>query len=367
MKNINILIKPASSLCGLRCKYCFYEDVSEKRLTKSMGIMTEETAEIIVEKALRAAEVGGTVSFMFQGGEPTVAGLKFFKRFVELEKKHARVGVEIEHSIQTNGMAIDREWAEFLKEHNFLVGLSIDGTEYIHDKFRVDADGNGTWRRAVDALRLLDEYGIETNILCVVTKQSAKKPQEVYRALREFGNHPLQFIACLDPLGDECRAAPYSLSPAAYGRFLCMVFDCWYADWQRGDYVTVRGFEDYLRHLLRMPPASCAAAGSCGHYLVIEGDGSLYPCDFYVLDEWRLGSISDIEVSDALDCETARKFISEGAKRPNECRECRWAPICRGGCRRDFTHEGNYFCAAYRAFFPYAIGRLEEMAAWLAR
>lgn len=364
MKNISLLIKPASSLCGLRCKYCFYEDVASSRSVKSFGIMSDSTAENVVKKAFAAAERGSVISFMFQGGEPTVAGLDFFRKFIALEEKYAIKGVRVEHSIQTNGMAIDREWAEFLRENNFLVGVSIDGTEYIHDGMRVDSEGRGTWQRAVDALRLLGEFGVETDILCVVTKQAAKKPQAVYRALRELGCKSLQFIPCLDPLGAKRGAMPYSLTGENYGKFLCGVFDCWYADWKRGDYVTVRLFEEYLRHLLRMPAASCSTMGRCGGYLVIEGDGSLYPCDFYVLDEYCLGNINEGEIIDALRSENAMKFVSEGAKRPAKCGECPYYALCRGGCRRDFDERGeNYYCEAYRRFFAYAGERLAEMAA----
>lgn len=363
MKNISLLIKPASSLCGLRCKYCFYEDVSSNRSVKSFGVMSDSTAENVVRKAFAAAERGSLISFMFQGGEPTVAGLEFFKRFIALEEKYAVKGVMVEHSIQTNGMAIDREWAKFLRENNFLVGISIDGTEYIHDSIRVDSEGRGTWQRAVNAFNLLKEFGVETDILCVVTKQTAKKPQAAYRALRELGCRSIQFIPCLDPLGEKRGAMPYSLSVENYGKFLCGVFDCWYADWKRGDYVTIRLFEDYLRHLLRMPAASCSAAGGCGNYLVIEGDGSLYPCDFYVLDEYCLGNINEVEIDSALRCDTAMRFLAEGAKRPTECGECGYFALCRGGCRRDFDeHGGNYYCRAFQRFFAYAGERLVEMA-----
>lgn len=350
-------------MCGLRCKYCFYEDVANKRLVKNMGFMQEAVAERIIAEAVNAVD-GGVVSFMFQGGEPTLAGLGFFKRFIELEKKHAKRGVRFDHSIQTNGMAIDREWAEFLRKNTFLVGISIDGNEYIHDSVRVDANGSGTWKRAVSALKLLDEHKIETNILCVVTKSAAKHPQQVYRALRALGNHSMQFIACLDPLGAERGTMEYSLSPEMYGKFLCGVFDCWYRDWKNGNYVTVRDFEDRLRHLLRMAPVSCSAAGNCGHYPVIEADGSIYPCDFFVLDEYCLGNILETGIEKAMTSEAAVRFFNEGAKRPAKCASCRWVPICRGGCRRDFTDGGeNYFCDSYRTFFSYAIYRLEEMAA----
>lgn len=363
MKNISLLIKPASSICNMRCRYCFYEDVSDRRKIKSTGIMTENTAEKIISRAYDAAERGGVISFMFQGGEPTAAGLKFFEKFIELEKKHAKAGVRAEHSIQTNGYSLNRDWAEFFKRNGFLVGLSLDGTEQLHDKFRVDSTGSGTWNKAVNTLKLLDEFEVETNILCVVTGQAAKKGRQIYRSLTGLGEHPLQFTACMDPLEDERGGTEYSLTAPAYGKFLCDCFDCWYADFKRGKFVSIRAFDDYIRRLLRLPVISCSATGGCGHYLVIESDGSLYPCDFYALDEWRLGSIFELSYEEALKSSTSAKFVSEGAKRPTKCAECKFFALCRGGCMRDFTGDGeNYFCEAYRAFFGYAAVRLEECA-----
>ena len=177
---------------------------------------------------------------------------------------------------------------------------------------------------------------MESKRTCVVTGQLARKPQRAFKSLCELGRHDLQFIPCLDPL-DTIGGQAYSLTPEHYGRFLCGVFDAWYDQLQQGNYVSVRNFEDYLRILLGMPPTSCASSGSCGHYLTVEGDGSLYPCDFYVLDEWKLGDLS----------------------------RC---TVCRGGCKRDWDAAGNNrFCTAYRQFFAYALPRLQTAARFLAQ
>lgn len=367
MRSLTFLIKPASSLCNMRCKYCFYEDISENRAQKHMGIMTEATAERIIREAFRVLSPGGMITFMFQGGEPTLAGLAFFRQFMALEKQYSQAGITCHHAIQTNGFCMNEEWAAFFQENHFLVGLSMDGTEAIHDHFRLDPSGCGTWSKAVAALHLLEKYQVETNILCVVTAQAAKKANQIYRTLSQTG-HPLQFIPCLDPLEAERGTLAHSLKPDAYGKFLCQLFDCWYRDWKAGRCISIRTFDDYIRHLLRMPPSSCAAAGSCGHYLVCEGDGSLYPCDFYVLDQWYLGNIHNCTIEDAMNSTNARTFLEEGAKRPAECASCRYAPLCRGGCKRDWDHSGaNYYCASYKTFFPYAISRLEEVAAAFLR
>lgn len=363
MKATTFLIKPASSLCNMRCKYCFYDDVSDNRAVKSMGIMDENTARRIVQEAFQATDDGGSIHFMFQGGEPTLAGLPFFRSFIRLEQEYGRPNVTVYHAIQTNGMTLDEQWASFFRENNFLVGLSIDGTEEIHDLFRVDAKGAGSWRRVVEALQLLQTHQVETNLLCVVTKQMAKKAQKVWKCLTQLGNHPLQFIPCLDPLEEKRGGFFYSLTPDHYGKFLCNLFDCWYQDWKSGRYVSVRLFDDYIRILAGMQPSCCAGAGSCGHYLVAEADGSLYPCDFFVLDPWYMGNINTLSVQEALSSEASQKFLAEGNRRPEDCLQCPYRALCRGGCKRDWTQQHqNYYCASYKAFFAYALPRLQEMA-----
>ena len=363
MKSVTFLIKPASSLCNMRCRYCFYHDISDIREVRSMGIMEEGTARSLIQAAFAAVEPGGFVQFTFQGGEPTLAGLPFFQRFLMLEEEYRPTDVNVGHAIQTNGLCIDDAWAHFLKENGFLVGISIDGNQHIHDTYRIDASQKGTWNRVVESLTLLEKYGVETNILCVVSSTVAKNPQKVYASLRALGGHPMQFIPCLDPMEAQRGTEPYSLKPEAYGKFLCAIFDCWYRDWKCGNYVSIRTFDDYLRILMRMPPSTCAASGTCGSYLVAEGDGSLYPCDFYVLDEWKIGNIREMTVEEALASPVSQRFLQEGAQRPENCRNCYWLPICRGGCKRDWTQQRkNYYCSSFKMFFDYALPRLKEMA-----
>lgn len=369
MKQLTFLVKPASGLCDLRCRYCFYEDVSQCRAVRHMGRMEERTAENLLRAAIAAVEPGDMVQFIFQGGEPTLAGLDFFREFVRLEGALCPPGLTIHHAIQTNGMTLDRAWADFFREHQVLVGLSLDGAREFHDALRVDPQGKGTWSRAVRALALLDKAGVETNLLCVVTSQLARSPQKVYQSLNKLGNHPLQFIPCLDPLQGPRGGMPYSLSPQRYGRFLCGLFDLWYRDWQGGHYTSIRLFDDYLRILAGMAPSTCAASGACGSYLVVEGDGSLYPCDFFVLDQWYIGNINRMTVEQAMDHPKSRQFLAESHIRPQTCAGCPYQSLCRGGCPRDWTERGpqaeNYYCPAFRQFFDYALPRLRQAAAAL--
>lgn len=369
MKTANILIKP-SSLCNLRCAYCFYADASPARQLSGTGRMNDETMERLVRGAFQTG--APRVVFGFQGGEPTLAGLDFYRRFVLLEKKYRPPGVDVAYTMQTNGVLLDAYWAEFLRENKFLVGLSIDGERGLHNTNRVDTAGKGSYQKAMDALALLQKNGVATNILCVITGASARRALRIYKALKESGCRHYQFIPCLDPQGEPRGKQPYSLTPERYAVFLKTMFDAWYADWYQGEYTSIRLFEDYVHILAGRPPGSCASAGLCGEYLVVESDGAVYPCDFYTCEEWRLGSVRDLPALHTQSSPQEKRFRAEGMAALPGCSACRYAHLCKGGCRRDWCVENgeaaNYYCRAFVAFFDYAYERLAQMAAiekWL--
>ena len=365
LRQLSLLIKPASSLCNLRCRYCFYEDESENRSQKCYGIMDTQTTDRLIASAVEATTDNALISIGFQGGEPTVAGLDYFRHFLEEERKHP--GRRFIHSIQTNGYALDEQWAQFLAENDFLVGISIDGYRDLHDAHRLTPAGEGSFDRIAANLELLKKHDVAVNALCVVTKQCTERPHRVYNRLKGMGFRYLQFIACLDPIGQPRGRLDYSLAPEEYGRFLCATFDDWYKDWKEGNFTSVRQFDDYIHVMTGVQPSSCAAAGRCGSYLVAEADGSLYPCDFYVLDEWNLGKIGAISVLQAINSPKALAFRTDNGRLPDLCTACNWLPICHGGCKKDITagchnEPENYFCPAYRFFFEYASERLMEVA-----
>ena len=366
MGSITFLVKPVSGLCDARCRYCFYADETAHRAQNSMGRMDQATVRALIRAGYDFAGPGGQVHFLFQGGEPTLAGLGFFEDFLSAARALRPAGTEVSFSIQTNGLTLTEQWARFFRENGFLVGLSLDGTQTLHDRFRLDSAGGGTWSRAVQALEILTAARAETNLLCVVTGPAAREPRQVWRSLRSLGDHPLQFIPCLDPLGSARGALPWSLTPEAYGGFLKGLFDIWYAHLTDGTYVSVRLFDDLLRLMAGLPPSSCAGAGRCGGYLAVEADGGLYPCDFYVLDPWRVGNVHTMTVTQALASPVMARFLREGARRPAACGACPYGPLCRGGCRRDFIDgpagPENYFCPAMTDFFPYALPRLRAAA-----
>ena len=287
MPPVTLLIKPASGLCNMRCKYCFYCDEMTKRDSALRGIMPHDTLELLVRRVFAYAE--GRADFIFQGGEPTLAGLDFFREAVALQRRFAPAGLEVRNSIQTNGLLIDREWAGFLAENNFLAGVSLDGCAEFHDPFRPDAEGAGTYSRALEAAKLLRSSGVPVNILCVVNNLSARHGAKIYRNLVSAGFEWLQFIPCISPL-DNC-ARQFDLTPERYLDFLCAVFACYRHDRLNGVHVSIRFFDDLLRRLAGQPVATCGMNGRCAVTLTVESDGSVYPCDFYALDRFLLGNI----------------------------------------------------------------------------
>lgn len=367
MRFATFLIKPASSLCNLRCRYCFYEDIAENRTCKSMGIMTQETADLLIGEAFRLLDRNGEAVFAFQGGEPTVAGLEYFRHFCGRVHQLAPAGVHYSFSIQTNGTLLDEAWADFFAQEDFLVGISLDGSKDLHNTHRVDAEGKDTWNRVVKSVRLLQKWKVRFNALCVVTGQCAQKPEQAYRQLKKLGISFIQYIACLDPIEEPRGAQPFSLTPEAYGKFLCRVFALWYSDWAQGQYTSVRLFDDYVHLLLGDGGGTCATCGQCGGYLVVEGDGSLYPCDFYVLDKWRLGKLGDAPLGEILQGPEMRAFLEWGREKPEECRQCPYRRLCNGGCKNDWYADAegkphNYYCESFRMLFAYGAERIAQIA-----
>ena len=367
---IHLLIKPASGNCNMRCKYCFYADITEKREVPSFGMMTEETLEVIVKKALESG--APEVTFAFQGGEPTLVGLPFYRKLMELEKQYNTENVVVHNAIQTNGMLMDAEWAQFFAENHFLVGLSMDGTAVVNDLHRVDAKGDGTHKRLMQVVKLFKEHKVEFNILTVVSAKVAKEIRSIYAFYKRSGLPYQQYIPCLDPFGEERGGYAYSLTPKLYEKFLKDLFDLWFDDVVHGVFIYNRYFENLVGMLLGQPPEACGMLGFCSRQNVIEADGGVYPCDFYVLDEYRIGNL----VTDTWEqIEEKRReigFIERSKVMHEACGSCKWKPLCRGGCRRDrepMQGDGmslNYFCSAYKGFFEYAYPRLEHLARGIA-
>ena len=348
----------------MRCKYCFYHDVAENREIESYGIMSDETMKILIDRAFEFAGDGGAVSFAFQGGEPTVCGVEFFQKFVAYVKQKNTGRTRISYGLQTNGLNINEDYCRLFHENNFLVGLSMDGTKELHDLNRVDAKRNGTFSRVLKAAEMMTKYKVEFNILCVVSEQNAKKAETLYNFYKNHGFNYIQYIPQIAPFSGENEYS--TLSPEAYGKFLSTTFDLWYRDFERGKYVSIRDFDNYGGILMGRRPEICSLQGVCSCNPTVEANGNVYPCDFYVLDEYLLGNLKDMPLSDMLQSETAKKFIRESFVRRDECESCEWKQICRTGCRRnkeplEKTGGEQYFCKAYKVFFENCFERMKKI------
>ena len=365
MPPLSVLIKPASGKCNMRCKYCFYADEMNNRSVQDFGEMSEETMEQIIIKCLDFAE--DSCTFGFQGGEPTLRGLDFFRKFVELVHQHNTKPTQVHFALQTNGLLLNEHWAQFFHDNKFLIGLSIDGDKDAHDLHRVDALNKGTFTRVLKSAKLLEQYKVEFNILTVITAYTARHIKRIYSFLMKNGLTYQQYIPCLDPLEEKRGLQPYSLTPALYGDFLIRLFDCWYKDRKADTFVYIRYFENLAAVMLGHPPESCGMLGYCSIQSVIEADGSVYPCDFYMLDQYKIGNFN---TDTFLDMEQAREdcgFLKESVKGLAGCTHCKFYRVCRGGCRRD--RQGmhmedighNYFCESYKKFFEHALPKLATL------
>lgn len=363
MPALSLMIKPVSGACNMRCRYCFYADIMDHREQRIYPKMTLETLEVVVRRTFRYAD--GPVSFSFQGGEPTLAGLEYFEMFARLVRQYNARGLPVAFSIQSNGYDLSDAWIRFLKEQDFLVGISLDGSRKTHDLLRVDANGEGTFDRIHSTLERLRLAGVRYNILCVVNEHVARDPKGVFAALSQ--HRYLQFIPCLDPLDGSSQ--DYSLSEERYLTFLKETFDLYYRSFLDGVPVSIRNFDNYLDILLGMPPENCAMGGRCGQYFVIEADGSVYPCDFYVLDEFRMGNIVDLPLNRIAKTEIGTRFTEASLVIPERCRQCKWYGLCRNGCKRErlAPTQINKWCACFKAFFEYSYPRLQSLAARLSQ
>lgn len=327
--------------------------------------MSLETLEEVIKKALAWAE--GSCSIAFQGGEPTLAGLNFYRKCLELEKKYNVNQVQISHAIQTNGFLLDEEWCQFLAKNHFLTGLSIDGVKTTHDAYRKDAQGNDTFFHTLHVAELLKKAGAEFNILTVVNKKTAAKINRIYEFYKKKGFLWQQYIACLDPIGTRQGTQEYSLSPQAYGQFLIDLFRLWALDFQKGKHPFIRQFENYIGILMGRYPEACEQRGICSFQSVIEADGSVYPCDFYVLDEYKLGDLTKDTFEQIKKRMDQSNFVEQSLDHTEECRHCQYFYICRGGCRRHRDQPGtvrgqNYFCESYKMFFEECLPAMQKIA-----
>ncbi|MGL4654974.1 MAG: anaerobic sulfatase maturase [Sarcina sp.] len=352
---LSILIKPVSGKCNLKCEYCFYEKTKDMRKEVNEN-MTEETLENIVKKAFGYANK--TVTFAFQGGEPTLIGLPFFGKFISLKEKYNKNNINVNLTIQTNGFNLDEEWVKFFKKEGFLVGLSIDGPKKYHNANRLTFEERGTFDVVIKAKKLMDKHMVAYNVLTVVNSRNYSRAAEIYSFYKKNKIAFVQFIPCLDSGFTQTGKDNYSLKPQMYEMFLLEFFELWYRDYQKGSAISVRLFENVCAIMLGMTPESCELMGKCSIQNVIEADGSIYPCDFYVTKENDLGNINEIEFKDIPKNNVALEF-SKMTEPLHKCKKCKYGALCKGGCKRyKSTETGEYYyCSTFKNFYDETIDK----------
>lgn len=376
----HVLAKPIGPICNLDCEYCFYLKKQELFPESKSFRMNEETLEAFTRGYIECQPQGcREVNFAWQGGEPTMLGVKFFRRAVELQEQYARPGMSILNSIQTNGTLLDDEWGEFLHENNVLVGISIDGPEEIHDEYRFDKQGRGTFDDVMRGLDVLKRHEVEYNTLTVVQNRNSQDGKGIYDFLKSIGSTFFQFIPIVEPDPEApenalgARVSPRSVESAQYGRFLSDVMDRWLELDDVGK-IFVRDFDTSLAIVVGHPSPLCVNAEVCGRAVAIEHNGDLFSCDHFVNEDDRIGNVLNQSLTAMLDGLQQTGFGND--KRdglPAYCRECEFLGLCNGGCPKDRiinTPDGdpglNYLCAGYKIFHEHSLPVFRKMAQCLS-
>jgi len=358
----SLLIKPASAVCNLDCTYCFYLD-RDADPYKSLPArrMTDDTLERLVDTYMFYSYPNSV--FAFQGGEPTLAGLNFFEKLVKLQKQYGRDGHNVSNALQTNAVLIDESWCDVFHEYNWLLGVSIDGPEDVHDLYRLNKGGQGTWRKVVNAIEILQEQEVDFNALCVLSQANVEKPRELYQFYKSLGIDNIQFI----PLAEFNKATgeplPFTITPEQYGRFLLEMFDLWWPDRRK---VRIRCFDNMAEAVAGQKPGTCTMHETCDSYVVVEYNGDIFPCDFFVEKDWKLGNINLDSWAEIARRQRRYSFASKKTLPHAECQICEYSNLCHGGCpkfregQRGNFEDLDYFCSSYKQIFARAVGPLRE-------
>lgn len=377
-KPLYVLAKPVGASCNLRCKYCYYLEKSHLYRNAPACVMSDELLERFVQEYIQAQTMS-QVLFTWHGGEPLMRPLSFYRKAVALQEKYA-FGRQIDNTIQTNGTLLTDEWCEFFKEHNWLVGISIDGPQEFHDEYRHTASDKPSWQKVMRGIRLLRKHGVEWNAMAVVNDFNAGYPLEFYHFFKEMGAKYIQFAPVVErmaahsdgrhlatPVDQECPVADFSVSPAQWGDFLCAIFDEWVRHDVGQTYVEI--FDCTLANWVGERPGICVYAKECGHAGVMEFNGDVYSCDHFVFPEYKLGNIRDKTLVEMLYGEQQRQFSClKHATLPKQCKECEWEFACHGECPKNrfvndrYGNPGlNYLCSGYRHFYEHVAPYMDFM------
>jgi len=370
VQDLQLLIKPAGADCNLACRYCFYRREGKRYAIGGPHRMSDDVLKDMVRRYLRL-RLRQSV-FCWQGGEPTLMGLDFFRRAVAYMQSYGSGGQSVSNAFQTNGLLIDKDWCSFFRRYSCLVGLSLDGPVDLHDAYRVTGGGAGSHEQVMGALRLMHEEKVEFNILSVVTDLSASHATRIYHYLRELGIRHMQFIPCVEVDPATGRPTGFSVPPEAFADFLCELFDVWLPEAKDG--ISIRLFDGLVRREWGegTEPGStglCYLDGACGTALVVEHSGDVYPCDFFVQPEWRLGNVRTMSLEKLMNRGRIRAFRGARYRLPEACHVCDWRELCRGGCLKDRQRISGgfdtptYFCKTYQRLFAHVAEPLRKLVA----
>jgi uncharacterized protein len=378
----HVMAKPTGPICNLDCKYCFYLEKENLYPGTSQWAMADEVLEHYIQQYIEANPTN-SVEFVWQGGEPTLLGVPFYRKVIALQQKYS-CGKAIHNALQTNGTLIDDEWGSFLHENNFLVGISIDGPRELHDFYRVDKGGAPTFDRVLRGIAKLKEHEVEFNTLTVVNRRNSAHPLEVYSFLKQIGSGFMQFIPIVErrtsastpdglvliqpSFAGPAEVTDWSVEPLAYGQFLARIFDQWVRE-DVGRYF-VQHFDVALENWLGLDASLCVFRRNCGSALALEHTGDLYSCDHFVYPENQLGNILERSIAEMVASPQQSKFGQDkSATLPRMCRECNVRFACHGECPKHRflkTPDGepglNYLCAGYKYFFEHIDPFMQFMA-----
>ncbi len=365
MQSFSLLVKPASADCNLACSYCFYARKKELYPESSAPRMDAAILDILIRRYMETAQP--VYSMIWQGGEPALMGQSFFEQVIAAQKQYAPRGAYIANSLQTNGTLVNGKLSKLLKKYCFLVGCSIDGPAVLHDLHRKDCSGRGSHARVLRGVRLLREQGISPAALVLVSSGNVSEPLQVYRYLLAQGFDNLQFIPCVE-FAPEGLLQSFSISGQQWGRFLLAVFNEWYAHKQWN--IIIRNFESIAAQCIRAQPAECRFCTKCDQYLVIEYNGDIYPCDFFVEERYKLGNIREMTFEEARNSSRYREFSNSKSQVPQECAECEYLALCLGDCLHyrpmGDTMRRSVLCDGWRLFFDATKKKFAELARTLA-
>ncbi len=362
-RDFSLLIKPASADCNLRCDYCFYLEKQALYPEHSRHRMSDEVLEKLIRSYLSTDQ--SVYSFGWQGGEPTLMGYEFFSKVVELQQKYGRRGAVIGNGLQTNGTLIDSNLARLLAQYKFLLGCSVDGPANLHDRFRRSIDHKPTHHRVLEGIALLRQHGVEFNSLVLVSKANVNHADQVYHYLVNSYQFYHQYIPCVE-FDEQGQMQPYAITGKEWGRFLCRIFDLWFEQHIRK--VSIRLFDAILMRLVEGTNSICTLSGNCSQYFLVEYNGDVYPCDFFVEPRNKLGNIMDTSWSVLLQSTQYRKFGNLKSSWNNQCDRCEFCFLCQGDCLKNRYHPQmdsknlSHLCEGWKKFYQHSLEKFEQLA-----